>query len=448
MYGGQTTEAATENEGDANAYPFPDSTGFTAINRSQTQLLTPESSAVAVARPGQTSSRAIGNSRRRHNPDVARYLGLGSTTEPAHLEKYAPRPRRAGGRNGHRSPASLTQCNPQYPRATDDSNTNSPIMDDLPMSHAVHPEDFSYVTPKSIFGLETAPSISQDTVETHHAEDLHPVLLSLGDDTVLGAFPDDNGELLCRNNNDTATNGDDYDFDIPDDELLVLTLGSCFDISSNVSNSLAGFQDSNNDKEHSVDDDRVNAIQEAPPVSSSQPARKKFVSPVTSTTRVLSASREKEIAQTRKPIVRPLFPESVRDRSPIIGLSSNVVLRTCFRIGEAINQSLQAFKSGQQMIIELYARVLASERTETHQYFTFCDLFHIRPPYIKGAYDAAIWKAVPLFEYDSRRLLQQGRICRCVGVMKHSTKERIMTIHNIWEATWDDIQWVEGIVCS
>lgn len=98
------------------------------------------------------------------------------------------------------------------------------------------------------------------------------------------------------------------------------------------------------------------------------------------------------------------------------------------------------------MLIELYARVLASERTEKQQHFTFCDLFHAKPPYVKGAYDAVIWKAVPLFEYDSRRLMQQGRMCRCIGTMKRNGKERFMVIHNIWEATWEDVEWVEGIV--
>jgi hypothetical protein len=90
--------------------------------------------------------------------------------------------------------------------------------------------------------------------------------------------------------------------------------------------------------------------------------------------------------------------------------------------------------------------VLASERTDKEQYFTFCDLFHAHPPHVKGVYNAASWKSVQLFEYDSRRLLQQGRICRCIGTMKRDGKEWVMTVLNIWEATWEDIEWVEGIV--
>jgi NADPH-dependent glutamate synthase beta subunit-like oxidoreductase len=123
-----------------------------------------------------------------------------------------------------------------------------------------------------------------------------------------------------------------------------------------------------------------------------------------------------------------------------------MLLRTCFRIGEAINQAHQASKSGKPIMFELYARIFDSTREDTKQYFTFCDLFHAKPPYIKAVYEGAIWKAVELFDYDSKRLLQHGRICRCMGTMKRDGKEWIMVVANIWEATWDDIKWVEGIV--
>ncbi|KAJ4358797.1 hypothetical protein N0V95_002719 [Ascochyta clinopodiicola] len=171
---------------------------------------------------------------------------------------------------------------------------------------------------------------------------------------------------------------------------------------------------------------------------------RKFVSPVTLTTRLHAATGD----DARKPIVRPAFPAAVRDRSPIIGLSSQTVLKTCFRVGEAINQSCQANKNGNYILIELYARVLHSERDDLQQRFTFCDLFHAKPPYIQGVYGAAIWKSVQLFEYDSARLLQQGRICRCIGTLKRDGKDWIMTVLNVWEATWDDVQWVEGIISS
>jgi hypothetical protein len=182
--------------------------------------------------------------------------------------------------------------------------------------------------------------------------------------------------------------------------------------------------------------------------SATQRTVKKFVSPVTLTTRLLAATSDVDRAEAQKPIVRPPFPATVRDRSPIIGLSSNAVLRTCFRIGEAINQAHQSSKSGKHVVFELYARIFDSQRDDTKQHFTFCDLFHGKPPYIKALYEGAIWKSVQLFDYDSKRLLQQGRICRCTGTMKREDKQWTMTVLNIWESTWEDIKWVEGIVNS
>ncbi|KAF1976854.1 hypothetical protein BU23DRAFT_418469, partial [Bimuria novae-zelandiae CBS 107.79] len=147
-----------------------------------------------------------------------------------------------------------------------------------------------------------------------------------------------------------------------------------------------------------------------------------------------------------KPIVRCQFPDPVRDRSPIIGLSSNLLLRTCFRIGEAINQAARANKNGQNIMIELYARVRSSERDAVKQRFVFSDLFHDRPPYLKGEYDASIWKQVELYNYDSGRFLSKAEMCRCVGMIKRNeNKEWMMVVLNIWEATWEDVDWVEGI---
>ena len=177
--------------------------------------------------------------------------------------------------------------------------------------------------------------------------------------------------------------------------------------------------------------------------SSSDPHLRSFVSPVT-----LSSQDAANGNISHKPIVRSPFPTEVRDRSPVIGLSSNKLLRTCFRVGEAVNQSCQAAKTGKKVLIELYAKVLSSERDHLQQCFIFHDLFHDRPPYIQATYAAAIWKGVQLYEYDSSRLLQPGRMCRCMGTMKRNGKDWVMTVLNIWEATWEDVQWVEGIVNS
>lgn len=178
----------------------------------------------------------------------------------------------------------------------------------------------------------------------------------------------------------------------------------------------------------------------------------KFVSPVTPKTAALIRKEALTRGHTadRKPIARPLFPDPVRDRSPVIGLSSKAVLKTCFRVGEAIHQAGKASREGQHILFELYAKVLSSERDTTKQHFVFSDLFHDRPPYLKGEFDAVIWKHVELFNYDSGRFLSKAKMCRCIGKMKRLDSDRtwVMEILNIWEATWDDIEWVEGIVSS
>ena len=174
----------------------------------------------------------------------------------------------------------------------------------------------------------------------------------------------------------------------------------------------------------------------------------KFKSPVTPQTDALIRKGALGVTD-RKPIVRPPFPDPVRDRSPIIGLSSNLLLRTCFRIGEAINQAGKAAKNGQNILFELYAHVLTSHRDAVKQHFVFADLFHERPPHLKGEYDATIWKPVELFNYDSGRFLSKAKMCRCIGhIKRNENKEWTMVILNIWEATWEDVEWVQGIVGS
>lgn len=101
------------------------------------------------------------------------------------------------------------------------------------------------------------------------------------------------------------------------------------------------------------------------------------------------------------PLVRSPFPKPLRDRSPILGLSSTGVLRTCFRIGEALNAASLAHRTGKDVIIELYARVTSSSRQQEgyKQYFQFADLFHSeRPPFLDGTYE--LWKNVHVWEVD------------------------------------------------
>jgi len=152
-----------------------------------------------------------------------------------------------------------------------------------------------------------------------------------------------------------------------------------------------------------------------------------------------------------KPIVRPPFPDQARDRSPVVGLSADTLLRTCFRVGEALNTGCNAARQGRNVIIELYARAISSYRESKtgKQHFVFADLFHNHPPFLNGVYE--LWKGVELWDYDSSLFLgppNVERMCRCIGRLKREGKGWKFIVLNIWQASWDDVDYVKGIVCS
>lgn len=159
--------------------------------------------------------------------------------------------------------------------------------------------------------------------------------------------------------------------------------------------------------------------------------------------------------QISKPIVRPPFPIPTRDRSPVVGLTSDVLLRVCFRIGEALNIGCVAVRSGHHnVIIELYARVVSTSRDygSGKQTFTLGDLFHDRPPLLNAVYEG--WKGVSPWDYDSAVFLEEAvgqtrhRMCRCMGRMRREREEWLLTITSIWEAGWEDVEHVRGIICA
>ena len=160
-------------------------------------------------------------------------------------------------------------------------------------------------------------------------------------------------------------------------------------------------------------------------------------------------------AGTYLPFARPSFPKPVLDRSPILGLINTTVLRTCFRIGEALNAAAQASRSNTDGIIELYARISASSREANggfRQSFQFADLFTDKPPYLSGT--SSIWKGVGLWDQDSKVFLGEtgrGKLCRAVGRIKRGEGQAGgcgMTVLSIWEVDWEDVGIAKGVVCS
>lgn len=154
------------------------------------------------------------------------------------------------------------------------------------------------------------------------------------------------------------------------------------------------------------------------------------------------------------PFIRPSFPKAIRDRSPILGLTPRMVLRTCFRIGEALNAASAASRSKADVIIELYARVNSSERDlgSFKQNFQFSDLFRPeKPPFLAGTY--VLWKGVELWDLDSKAFLGEkgrGKLARAMGRIRREERSGKweMTILSVWPVEWDDVGIAKGIILS
>jgi hypothetical protein len=161
------------------------------------------------------------------------------------------------------------------------------------------------------------------------------------------------------------------------------------------------------------------------------------------------ADRLKAAKPKRQPIVRIPFPHGVLDRSPLFGVSSTTSLRTCFRIGEALNAGCQAVRTNTSVVLEIYARVTASHREpkpSRKQHFEIHDLYHDNPPHLHGTFE--LWDQSPLWELDSRPFLSpsaEGVMCRLIARMKRDDTKWRLEILNIWQADWDDVEHVAGI---
>lgn len=469
---------------------------FTAINGPQAQLCTPSlSSASLPVQQHQGRRRVATTKRRRRNPTVAQYLCLGPSSESNHPEQHVSASDRTRNRSasiskrrklgnkddsthddmqsGNQNPSIQMRVSEilRVAETRHSAAASSKVFYDKPLISSTTPEQDAATQTSWNLSKQTSGAKSQ---RSYHDTAIPKSMRTEIDDLVeipssLYAFrnypvtPLPTSEVgremdvfyqITSGSSTSIVDDDDEDFndDLNDEEFLELT--------SQIAYQTGDPTDSLSSPCHSDSTHTVYVGEECTSPATKLPASagkeddhgncqcssKKFVSPMTLTSRLLASTGDIDFADARKPIVRSPFPEAVRDRSPIIGLSSDTILRTCFRVGEAINQAHQSSKNGKHVVLELYARILVSSRDDAKQNFTFCDLFHGKPPHVKGIYDGARWQSVQLFDYDSKRLLQQGRICRCMGTMKRDDNEWIMSVSGIWEATWNDIKWVQGIV--
>ena len=194
------------------------------------------------------------------------------------------------------------------------------------------------------------------------------------------------------------------------------------------------------------------------------PTTRDPVDPIRSQRRVFEPSPSTSKIQ---PFMRSKFPELAPTSSLLPSLVPARRVTTCFRIAEVL-RLLSTTNPGTMLRVELYARVVKSSRnTQTKiQDFTLADLFFPqRPPNLQAAY--SLWTDSQLFDNDSGAFLgcaEEGKLCRAIlqvvkggrvetsslirssqgGINQSSSPD--IKILNIWEATWDDVQYVKGIV--
>ncbi|KAI1472857.1 uncharacterized protein F4812DRAFT_29354 [Daldinia caldariorum] len=155
-----------------------------------------------------------------------------------------------------------------------------------------------------------------------------------------------------------------------------------------------------------------------------------------------------------KPFARPPFPEKVRDRSAVSELSPRMVLRTCFRIGELVNQAIYCLNHRQDVIFELFARVTYSSREslQRNQHFQFVDLFKDQLPYPVGV--LSNWRVDTQLDRQSAAFLGTSagpRLCRCMCKPRRDPKTAIgltLVITAIKKIDWVDIRLAKRTVCG
>ncbi|KAF4807428.1 hypothetical protein CGCSCA5_v013424 [Colletotrichum siamense] len=167
-------------------------------------------------------------------------------------------------------------------------------------------------------------------------------------------------------------------------------------------------------------------------------------------TSVVSPNPSASLGMT--PIIRPPFPKKTRDRSVVVGLSTTIILRTCFRIGELLNSRTKCARDKQDVVMELFARIRNSsrERTSKTQHFEFKDLFTDRKPFLYGAFKE--WKSGGLVDSQTQALVGRDwkdKLCRCICKLVEEKKSpigRSAQILSISETTWDDVHFALRIV--
>ena len=132
--------------------------------------------------------------------------------------------------------------------------------------------------------------------------------------------------------------------------------------------------------------------------------------------------------------------------SPQMLTSPINVPNVCFRISEALNAAAKASRSGIDAVIELYARVVLSERetsVSVKQFFQLGDLFTDKPVHLR---------ATCIRNNDSKIFLGDGGKGKMARVMGRITRGEKgvwceMVIMGIREVNWEDVEMAKRIHC-
>ncbi|KAI1662170.1 hypothetical protein F4813DRAFT_378506 [Daldinia decipiens] len=155
------------------------------------------------------------------------------------------------------------------------------------------------------------------------------------------------------------------------------------------------------------------------------------------TEKIVECDARAEDTTPLKPFVRPPFPAKVRDRSVVSELSPRTVLRTCFRIGELVNQAIHCLNHRQDVVFELFAR--------------FIDLFKDQLPYPAGV--LSNWRVGTQLDRQSAAFLDtraEPKLCRCVCKPRRDPKVAIgltLVVTAIREIDWAHIILAKKTVC-
>lgn len=167
----------------------------------------------------------------------------------------------------------------------------------------------------------------------------------------------------------------------------------------------------------------------------------------------IALSSNAALAEVRSPIVRKPFPARAADRSPILGLSPAMVIRTCFRIGEALNTGCDAARRNENVILELFARLESTVHNIENgrgREFVFADLYHFRPPKLTGTQNPS--KDDEMWDQADREILQGSSgvslVCRCLCRMRRIKNAWQLEVIHVRPSTWDEIDRTRIVVCA